>query len=359
MTTAALRPARARTCRVLGRLVLVVLVGLGPTLGIAVPATAAPPVEVTTRQVTVGPEPDGTPDDLDVAIYTPGTAGHRNDSVRRPAVLLGHGCGGSRDDVDAQARELADDGMVVLTWTARGFGRSGGRIHLNAPDYEVADARALVDLLAQRPDVATDGPGDPRIAVVGGSYGGALALMLGASDTRVDAVAALYTWHDLAAALFPNRAVGSPLPGPFRQQWISRFFLGTVAQGAEADPPAPPPCGRFDPTVCHLLLDAAETGRPSNDLLAMLHHHSPAGMLSDLTAPTLLVQGMRDTLFGLEQADATARTLLERDTEVTVRWSDGGHGGAASAPDADTDLVRRWLHDRLGTGPAAADGAEV
>ena len=29
-------------------------------------------------------------------------------------------------------------GYVVLAYSARGFGRSGGLIHLDAPDFEVA-----------------------------------------------------------------------------------------------------------------------------------------------------------------------------------------------------------------------------
>ena len=66
------------------------------------------------------------------------------------------------------------------TWTARGFGRSGGEIHLDSPDYEVRDAQRLLDWLAARPEVRTDAPGDPRVGVVGGSYGGGLALLLAA-----------------------------------------------------------------------------------------------------------------------------------------------------------------------------------
>ena len=77
-------------------------------------------------------------------------------------------------------RTLAGRGYAVLTWTARGFGRSGGQIHLDSPDYEVRDAQRLLDWLAARPEVRTDAAGDPRVGVVGGSYGGALALLLAA-----------------------------------------------------------------------------------------------------------------------------------------------------------------------------------
>jgi len=48
-----------------------------------------------------------------------------------PAVLLAHGFGGSKTDLDSEARSLAEHGFVVLAYTARGFGRSGGLIHLD------------------------------------------------------------------------------------------------------------------------------------------------------------------------------------------------------------------------------------
>ena len=96
----------------------------------------------------------------------------------RPPCCVAHGFGGTKASVDADARALVDRGFVVLAWTARGFGASGGQITLDSPDYEVADARALVDRLAARPEVVQDGPGDPRVGVTGGSYGGALALLL-------------------------------------------------------------------------------------------------------------------------------------------------------------------------------------
>ena len=41
--------------------------------------------------------------------------------------------------------------------TARGFGKSGGLIHLDNPAYEGADARKIIDLAATRPEVIKDG----------------------------------------------------------------------------------------------------------------------------------------------------------------------------------------------------------
>ncbi|MBK8758194.1 MAG: ATP-binding cassette domain-containing protein [Actinomycetales bacterium] len=117
-------------------------------------------------------------------------------------------------------------------------------------------------------------------------------------------------------------------------------------------------CGRFDPTVCRLFLQAAETGQPSPELLALLRAHSPAPLLTDLRAPTYLVQGMSDTLFGLEHADATARTLQAQGTPVAVRWIDGGHDGPSSTAEADEAALRAFLAGALASrlGIAAVPG---
>ena len=383
-------PARPRRLRgLLACAVGAVLLPL-PYAGATPPAADSPSSAVTeaTIEVPVGAEPDGTAVTLDATVYTPGVAG------RHPAVVLAHGLGGSKDDLVTQARDLASHGLVVLAYSARGFGASGGRIHLDDPDYEVADARTLVDTLAERSDVLLDTPGDPRVAIAGGSYGGALALMASASDPRVDATVALITWNDLADSLFPQAAVtnGTPTtpaavdpafgPGPFKQLWASRFFVSGLAgaQGnrsaaatptvtpspsaspsasgapvtAPAKAPANPLCGRYDPEVCRLLLAAAETGEPTPELVALLRRHSPARTLGKLAAPTLLVQGMTDSLFGLDQADATARALAARGTPFAVRWTDGGHDGPSTNADADTAATRTWLTHYL-TAPAGAD----
>lgn len=332
----------------------VLAVAAAPSAAPAQAATSTGSVVEQELRVPVRAEPDGSAVTLDVTLYRP------EGGSPAPALVLAHGFGGSKADSVQRARELAGSGYVVLAYSARGFAGSGGRIHLDDPDYEVADARALVDLLGGRAEVLSDAPGDPRVGVVGASYGGALALMLGATDPRVDSVVAVVTWHDLADAFFPQHAVAATLPstpadvtgiggpGPFTQLWAARFF----ASAATAAPGGPggagdPVCGRFDPTVCRLFLTAAETGEPSPDLLAMLHAHSPKPLLAGLRVPTLLVQGMRDTLFGLEHADATARALAGRVPVLGVRWIDGGHDGASSTADDDEQALRDFLRATL------------
>ncbi|HET9658295.1 MAG TPA: alpha/beta fold hydrolase [Kineosporiaceae bacterium] len=215
------------------------LIGTGALAAVvAVTGTAVavsrsgPAVHEQMLRVPVGAEPSGAAVSLDATLYTP------DSRTPAPAVLLAHGFGGSKYELDSDARDLARRGYVVLTYTARGFGVSGGDIHLDAPGYEIADARRMVDLLADRPEVLKDGQGDPRVGVAGGSYGGALTLLLAATDPRVDAIAPQITWNDLRQALFPQFAVagaaGPPAspaaltpadgPGVFKRMWAGVFF---------------------------------------------------------------------------------------------------------------------------------------
>ena len=91
------------------------------------------------------PKPNSTP-----AGARPATVVAPTSTGRHPAVVLAHGFGGSKADLMERARELAGQGYVTLAYTARGFGASGGRIHLDDPDYEIADASRLLDTLAGR-----------------------------------------------------------------------------------------------------------------------------------------------------------------------------------------------------------------
>ena len=102
-------------------------------------------------------------------------------------------------------RRWLGTGYTVITYTARGFGGSGGLIHLGNPAYEGRDAVRVVDEAAARPEVAKDG-GDPVIGFAGASYGGAAALLAAGLDPRVDAIVPAFTWHSLTQALVPQYA---------------------------------------------------------------------------------------------------------------------------------------------------------
>ncbi|HEX6076595.1 MAG TPA: alpha/beta fold hydrolase [Micromonosporaceae bacterium] len=339
--------------RVISALVVVLLAA-----GVTIWYVADGDIEYRTQNRTIDGAPaPGEPARLDTTLYLPETASRANPA---PAVLVAHGFGGSKESVADTAGELAGQGYVVLTWSARGFGRSTGLIHLNHPDYEIADARRLVDWLAQHPHVARDAAGDPKVAVTGASYGGALALSLAGRDPRIDAVVPQVTWHDLANAFLPESTGAGPEQGVFKRMWAGLFFttasgfplglgFGSASTAPEALPAASgnPACGRFAPDVCQAYLETGTTGRPGKGTVALLRASSPAGVLERITAPTLLVQGLADSLFPLSEADANARGITN--APVRVAWFSGGHDGQPSAADEDRVkyLSLRWLNHYL------------
>ncbi|MEU7069499.1 CocE/NonD family hydrolase [Streptomyces narbonensis] len=330
--------------------VLAVLAGAGTWTAVA--SDEPPPVHRADRVLDI----DGVR--LDTSYFTSGGDG------RRPAVLLGHGFGGSKNDVRAQAEQLARDGYAVLTWSARGFGASTGEIGLNDPDREVADVRKLIDWLAARPEVLLDKAGDPRVGVTGASYGGAISLLAAGHDPRVDAVAPQITYWNLADALFPNDV--------FKKLWAGIFFSAGNQPGAPNQPgganqpgAANRPgaakaagCGRFTAELCSLYQRVAVSGKPDAAARALLEARSPSAVGDRIKVPALIVQGQSDSLFTLAQSDAMARTLTANGAPVAVDWTAGGHDGG----DRETERVERristwfdrWLKrdTATDTGPA-------
>jgi ABC-2 type transport system ATP-binding protein len=304
------------------------------------------------------PVMDGPKDDqrvtLDTTFFRPAGRG------KAPAVLLAHGFGGSKNDTRAQAQELARAGYAVLTWSARGFGRSTGQIALNSPDYEVKDVRQLVDWLARRPEVRLDRPGDPRVGIAGESYGGAIALLAAGHDPRIDAIAPQITWHDLAGALFPGGASAGPSQGVFKKLWAGIFFTGGAAErgvpGGPGTTAAAGACGRFLPSLCEMYQKVAESGRPTEDAVTTLRRSSPVSVAGRIKTPTLLVQGQSDSLFPLDQADANAAAIAANCAPVSVVWFQGGHDGGDEETGRVRGLVRgwfdRWLAGRQVSTPA-------
>ncbi|WP_281895253.1 alpha/beta fold hydrolase [Phytohabitans aurantiacus] len=336
-------PARLR--RALPVAVAVVVAVTGAVVWVAWPDSPAYTTEDATVTVRSGPNGD-EPVDLDTTLYLPADA-----DGPVPAVLMPHGFGGTKQSVAADAKDLAELGYAVLAYTARGFGRSGGQVHLDNPDYEVRDAQRLLDWLAARPEVSKDASNDPKVGVVGGSYGGALALLLAAQDQRVDAIVPMITWNDLSRSFLPQ-STGSPeVDGVFKKGWAGYFFSGT--QGGD------PTCGRFAPDICQAYLGMATTGRATAEAVELLRRSSPAPVLDRIKAPTLLIQGEADSLFPLSEADANAKGIAAAGTPVRVAWFTGGHDGG-TGPASDRDRVRfltaQWLdHYVKGEGDAPSN----
>ncbi|MEV6977104.1 alpha/beta fold hydrolase [Kitasatospora sp. NPDC093806] len=346
---------------VAGAVALVAVVGVGTAVAVAAGGEQA--VRQEDRFLAM-PETPGSAQvvQLDTSFFSTGDG-------PRPAVLLGHGFGGSKEGERERARQLARQGYAVLTWSARGFGRSGGKIGLNAPDREVEDVKHLVDWLAQRPEVRLDGPGDPRVGITGASYGGAVALLGSAYDPRIDAVASQITWWNLADALFPQGVRGSgAVDGVFKKLWAGIFFTtgsaGELGPSGGAARPAVAPeqaagqvgCGRFLEELCRMYDRVATAGHADPEAVALLDRSSPSSVAARLKAPTLVVQGQQDSLFPLDQGDAIARAVAANGAPVAVDWFAGGHDGATDTSARVDDRVTAWF-DRYLKGSGGDTGA--
>jgi predicted acyl esterase len=274
---------------------------------------------------------------IDATLYVPSGVGAGNPA---PVVVAANGFGGSKDDfANGEAPFLASHGYVVLAYSSRGFGASTGEIGLDSPDYDVKDVQQLVTWLAHRPEVQLDAPGDPRVGMIGPSYGGGIQLMAAEYDKRIDVLVPFITWNSLVYALDPNNdSVAqrhAAKEGVFKYQWTSLFFgLGTaqpVANNAGASVP-PRQCLGFVDGLCEAYYESMATGSPTPETVALLAKSSPETHRERLRVPTLLIQGQSDTLFNLDDAVANYTALRHNQAPVKMVWFNGGHGGYTDAP---------------------------
>jgi pimeloyl-ACP methyl ester carboxylesterase len=198
----------------------------------------------------------------------------------------------------------------LLLLDLRGHGDSGGTVSFGRD--ETADLRAVVDALSARADVP---PG--KIAVLGASLGGAVAIRAAAEDPRLCAVVAEGAYASLPEAV-ADRAARWWVPAPV--VWAARaaFRLRAGFDWADCDPAA----------------DAARLRRP----LLLLH-----GEADDQTPPR----------HSLRIAEAAANAGPGRASLWLVPG--GGHVGLDRAGGAE---YRRRVGDFLRSAWGRYDGAD-
>ncbi len=299
-------------------------------------------------------------------LYTPDGVDRRH---RAPAILTTHGFGGAKDDSNQRAvgRGFARAGYVVLSYSGLGFGGSDCKIHLDDPDWDGAAGVQMLDVLAgDKPartgdgdrfvvrTVADEAPGDPRVGMIGGSYGGQIQFAIAGQDDRLDALIPLITWNDLAYSLAPNNTsnragqVRYRTPGVFKKQWSAFFFglgISDGVQGSTVDPDRNTGCPNFARPACRAMAQMNATGYPDEQTLRLAGSASVATYAKRIDAPTLLVQGQQDTLFNLQEAVATYRQLRRAGTETRMVWQSWGHSGGGTPAPGELDLGSGNLRD--------------
>jgi ABC-2 type transport system ATP-binding protein len=246
---------------------------------------------------------------------------------RAPTVLVGHGWSQSREtNQNAEGLDafghvgvgpLRRAGYNVLTWDARGFGRSGGTVQVDSPDFEARDVQALLDYVADQPESQLDSPGDPRVGMSGASYGGGIQYVTAARDSRVDVIAPDIAWNSLISALFKDRAVKSG--------WGSVLF-GAGNAGGLAPGLVGGETGTLDPHILSAYSTGLATGTTSDEDLAWFDARGPRHLLDRIRIPTFILQGTADTLFTLQEAIDNYAALRHNGIPLKMMWFCGGHG---------------------------------
>ncbi|MEU6947575.1 CocE/NonD family hydrolase [Streptomyces sp. NPDC046316] len=323
---------------------------LAVPLALAGPASGAEAGAYTVTPLTFTVETAGRTCTVDADLYRPAGVDAAHPA---PAVLATNGFGGSKADgsTDAIGKAFAARGYVGLVYSGLGFGRSGCLISLDDPRIDGRAAAALVDFLGgaraaddgTRADFVTqDGAGDPRVGMIGGSYGGAIQLATASVDRRLDALVPLITWNDLAYSLAPN-AADRATPGVFKWQWANGFYL--MGEGQPLLVPSLDP-SRINSLRClHFVTDACDTVRLLNSgryrdadtrkMLDFARSVSPVSYLDRVKAPTLVVQGRSDSLFNLNEAQDTYERLQARGVETKMIWQSWGHSGGQAPGELD------------------------
>lgn len=371
-------------------LTLAAAAALAAPLAVAAPAPAGATGQYTVTALKFTVQAGGRSCTVDADLYRPAGVDAAHPA---PAVLSTNGFGGSKSDGSTAAvgKAFAERGYVGLVYSGLGFGRSGCLITLDDPEIDGRAASGLLDFLGGKRSaddgtevdyVTSDGKGDPRVGMLGGSYGGAVQMATAAVDHRVDALVPMITWNDLAYSLDPNNAADRSVPGAAKWQWMNGFYL--IGEGQPLLEPSLDP-SRINRLDClHFATGACETirtlnsGRYPADRTEALQKYarsvSPVSYLSKVKAPTLLVQGQADTLFNLNEAEATYKTLTKQGTTAKMIWQSWGHSGGMKDPaSGELDLSKgnlessyvgkrilawfdRYLQQKKGvdTGPAFA-----
>jgi uncharacterized protein len=280
-------------------------------------------------------------------------------AARLPAVVLVGGSGQSdRDGLVAGvpilgqlAGAIADAGYLVVRYDKRGIGQSGGRAEAASLGDYAEDVRAVVKAMADRKDV------DPkRIAVLGYSEGGLVALMAAAKDNRIASVGLLatpgITGADVILAQQKRMLDRSTMTPAEKQVKVDEqkkiLDAASTGKGLELLPPA--------------VRRSVDTPEFQSLLLS-----DPAKLVPQVRQPLIVVQGGLDTQVEPRNADRLeelARARKNTPPVEVVRVPDVNHllvpattGEAGEygelkdkrVSDAVTRPIVTWLNKTLST----------
>lgn len=236
---------------------------------------------------------------------------------------------------------MNERGINVLTWDPRGFGESTGQANVNDPEHEGRDAQVLVDWVAEQPEVMLDRDGDPRLGMVGYSYGGGIQLVLAGQDCRVDVLVPGIAWNSLVTSLGKNETLKAGWAG----------LLTEIVQPEQVDP-----------IVLEAYEQGVETATVSDEHREWFAARGPGEQIDQVNVPTLFVQGTVDALFTLDEAVTNYESLKSRGVPVKMLWFCGGHGACLTDAGDDDRIAEAsfaWIDRYLFEDESVDTGPEI
>jgi putative CocE/NonD family hydrolase len=234
----------------------------------------------------------------------------------------------------APATNLANRGYVVMSYSTRGFGGSGGEATVGGPK-DVRDVRTIIDWGLAHTDADAG-----RIGVGGLSYGAGIGLLAAGEDARIKAVASLSGWHDLMDSVYHNKT-------------RSQFATICLHLSAKMN-------GKLDAESDRMLTtftDPAMTPAQEAEVIAWADARSPSRYLDKINAnrPAVLISHTwSETVF----PPAQMRNLYQGLTgPKRAEFLPGEHasaetGGMLGLPSKTWDSVYRWFDAYVaGTDP--------
>jgi len=267
-------------------------------------------------------------------------------------ILATHGWGGSKSSVEGYADLAAANGYALVVWDQRGFGESTAEVGLSGPK-EVADVSALIDFVADDDRIA-DGPGgEPLVGMIGASYAGGIQLNAAAVDDRIDALVPVIPWHDLTFSLVPN---GVPKLG-----WTSLLYGSGIEASRGLSEPEPENLERgVSPRLHELYAKTLARNELPPEGESYLAVRSTVAKADRIDTPSLVVQGLPDTLFTPNEGDRIVEALRANGVDSRLVLFNGGHTFTETAdPDEQVaeieSMAIAWFDEHL----RGADDSEI
>ncbi len=236
-----------------------------------------------------------------------------------PAIVLVHGYGGNKDEMEPLALSMAAYGYASLAYSVRGQGNSGGVSTIDA-ERERQDLLEVIQYLRNFPWINPN-----KIGVAGGSQGGIHSWMAAVSAMPgVCAVAPLLATPDYARALIPN--------GCFVSGLAHELSLGSVRYSPDRD--------RVKAFILANQYDSVAVFVDQRDL---------GRFVDQVHIPVLQGLGWADVLFPVNGGIRAAANLTARSVPIWSCYGTNGHGETLDAEEAAFLLSKmvgwfdRWL----------------